>query len=436
MAFMDETAKAVYKNFSNSQMRELALAAKVSSSDVARMTSAAEANSVVDGISDKVRLALLAHRVEAVSPYKHCVLLESATATTYSSLIQKCRGSFAGLFSGFSPLDSSARDLHAQLCLDDRDAQRIFIKFAHMVEVYEFTKTPDGLLRKPAWRRHVMVVQLHPRLRLVSITFPGFSQPVTKGRERVTYNKFAVQVAAILERNLGLSLEGLKAKSVTDFLLDDPKSEVVDLRRTLRFERGGKMDLDSESDQDAATSLAQGLIASGVRVSAEAIRLAFRASEAQAIVLLWRKTGLITRFSLRDAYPEVLFVWNEADPSSSLVDDVLKTLAETRTFIGPSRVKDALQTLASMENGQVVRPTWLEQQFDLSPDQAIKILLDECTANRFCVVFRFRPDLITVPSGWVSSLADLPYETRDLEGKIVSNSDTKSIEVGFKRVVR
>jgi len=80
---LDQTAKALYSKFSVAQLRELALASKVPSNRIAQIRSRDEALGTVDAISDQHRLALLAHRVETLSPYKHCVLLEAKVAFTY-----------------------------------------------------------------------------------------------------------------------------------------------------------------------------------------------------------------------------------------------------------------------------------------------------------------------------------------------------------------
>jgi len=432
MPFVDETAKAVYAWFNNSQLRELALAARVPSERVAQMKSHDQAISVFDSITDKARLALLAHRVETLTPFKHCVVLESFPSFDFATIVRDCRAKFAALFDSFSPLDSTVRDLHPEIIIEDKESKRLFIKFAHMVEVYEFKKTNDGLLRTPVWRRHVVVIRLDTSSQIVSIHFPGFSQPVNTKDERVTYSKYAAQAVAFLREELSLELSGFQAKPVTDALLEDPHTEIVDLKRTLRFQRGGKMDLDSESDQDAASSLAQGLVASGIKISAEAIRQAFRASEAQSIVLLWKRTGLITRLSLRESFPELLFIWNEADPSLSLIADILTTFASARSLVG-SRTKEAVHHLLNLHAGEVIRPTWLEQQFALTGAHALRLLLDECAAQRFTTVFRIRPDKVAVPGRWVDTLSDLPRSAVDLEGEFVSASDPENIEVGFRR---
>jgi hypothetical protein len=43
----------------------------------------------------------------------------------------------APLLSSFVPLQRDEKDLHLQLCIDDSVSERVFIKFAHMVEVWE-----------------------------------------------------------------------------------------------------------------------------------------------------------------------------------------------------------------------------------------------------------------------------------------------------------
>jgi len=249
---IDESAKSLYTRFNASQLRELALASRLSSEAVSRLRSKEEAISAIDAISDRNRLALLSHRVETLSPYKHCVLLESPEKFSYGQISTACKRAFGALLSSFIPLESDERDLHLQLCIDDSVSERVFIKFAHMVEVWETMPSADKQqLKIVAPQRHVMVAEFNPAQQLISISFPGFTQAVV-GKDRVTYFTFAAQVVEILEKKLSLKLEAFKLKVVTDFMLDDKEQEVVDLRRTLRFKRGGKMDLDSESDEDAA----------------------------------------------------------------------------------------------------------------------------------------------------------------------------------------
>lgn len=166
---LDQTAKALYSKFSVAQLRELALASKIPSDRIAQLRSRDEALGTIDAISDQHRLALLAHRVETLSPYKHCVLLEAKSAFTYLDVSRTCRKAFKTLFESFEPLNSDSQDIVAQLCIDDSSSKRIFIKFAHMVEVWESKKTSEGLLKSKVWRRHIMVVEINPAIQVVSI---------------------------------------------------------------------------------------------------------------------------------------------------------------------------------------------------------------------------------------------------------------------------
>ncbi len=366
MPAVDMNANSVYEKFNTSQLKELALAAGLPSETVNRLRSKEALTRAIDSLSDRDRLALLSHRVEAISPYKHCVLLEVENSFTYKGTCEALTKSFATIIDSFQPLQSDARDLCPQLFINDVAAERFFIKFAHMVDVWETTPSPDDQqVKSKVRKRHIMVAEINSRTQLVSIHFPGFTQVVV-GKERVTYSLFAQEAVQILESKTGLKLIPFRLKPVTDILLDDIDEGVVDLRRTLRFKRGGKMDLDSESDEDAASTLAQGLANTGVKISAEAIRLAFRSSEAQSVVLLWQKQQIITRASMRNSLPEILFIWNEVEPSQSIIDDILGRLSWARSYLVSDGMKKARDYVNQAQAGELLCPFWLEQQFAIT----------------------------------------------------------------------
>src|ERR1700722_8696955 len=131
MPAIDQTAKSVYGKFNISQLRELALASRMPSEAVSRLRSKDEALRAIDSLTGRNRLALLSHRVETLSPYKHCVILESESKFTYQGILTACKRAFSALLSGFVPLQSDATDLHPQICIDDFSSERLFIKFAH-----------------------------------------------------------------------------------------------------------------------------------------------------------------------------------------------------------------------------------------------------------------------------------------------------------------
>jgi hypothetical protein len=355
----------------------------------------------------------------------------------YKDVSSSCKSVFSNLFTNFVPLQSDSVDLSIQLCIEDESSQRILIKFAHVVEVWEARKTEDGgILRSKVRRRHILVAEINASIQVVSIGFPGFAQPV-ESSDKVSYNLFAMQVAEVLSAKLAIDLVAFPLKPTTDYLLQDGLEGVVDLRRTLRFERGGKMDLDSESDKDAASALAQGLASTGVVISADAIRTAFRASEAQSIVLLWQKQRLLTRLSMRNSLPEVLFIWDEAERSLSLVDEILGKFARARRFIGSHGLADARKSIAAKPAEEIIRPSWLEQHFAISQDEALRLLLEACSLKLCVPVFRVRPDRVLQKlSGWVSSISEIPSTVHDEDGALVDSRSPANIEVGFKRVVQ
>lgn len=305
-----------------------------------------------------------------------------------------------------------------------------------MVDVWEMMPSPDNQqVRTKIPKRHIMVAAINPRTQLVSIHFPGFTHAVI-GKDRQTYASFAQEIAQIIESQLTLKLQPFRLKPVTDILLEDKEQGVVDLRRTLRFKRGGKMELDSESDEDAASALAQGLANTGIKISAEAIRSAFRSSEAQSVVLLWQKQQIITRASMRGLFPEILFVWNEAEPTLSLIDDILARLSRARTYIGSDGIRDAREYISKAPVGEVLRPYWIEQRFAITRDQALQLLL-EMSASGLCRV-KFRIKLedhrYSGLNPWVSSISEIPLALIDDEGHPIESRRPEHIEVAFQRI--
>jgi hypothetical protein len=270
---------------------------------------------------------------------------------------------------------------------------------------------------------------------LCQFTFRDFTHAVI-GKDRQTYASFAQEIAQIIESQLTLKLQPFRLKPVTDILLEDKEQGVVDLRRTLRFKRGGKMELDSESDEDAASALAQGLANTGIKISAEAIRSAFRSSEAQSVVLLWQKQQIITRASMRGLFPEILFVWNEAEPTLSLIDDILARLSRARTYIGSDGIRDAREYISKAPVGEVLRPYWIEQRFAITRDQALQLLL-EMSASGLCRV-KFRIKLedhrYSGLNPWVSSISEIPLALIDDEGHPIESRRPEHIEVAFQRI--
>lgn len=432
---VDSNAKALYHSFNVSQLREVGMAARISSEKLNGMKSREAVIKGLDAISDGTSAAMLAHRVETVSPYKHCVLLEAKEPFTYEALKLSCTKAFGKILPAFQPLNSDDTELVPQLCILDDASERVFIKFAHQVEVFEFKKTDEGILKTKAIKRHIMIATISASRQLAYIAFPGFTQAVS-GDQKVTYDYFARQIVDSLEKAIEIVFDGFKLKSATDVLLEDKAEQVVDLRRTLRFKRGGKMALDSESDEDAASALAQGLSnTSGLAISADAIRAAFRSSEAQAIVLLWQKQGLITRLALRSTLPEILFIWDQNTPSLSLVDDILKRFVRARAFVESGGLREASDYIQTALTGEVIRPSWLEQRFALSSDAALKVLLDACTLQLCLPVFRVRADkAFNLLNTWVKSLGELPTSANTEEGELIQTRDPANIEVAFQKL--
>jgi hypothetical protein len=50
--------------------------------------------------------------------------------------------------------------------------------------------------------------------------------------------------------------------------------------------------------------------------------------------------------------PEILFIWNEAEPSLSLVEEILGRLAWARAFISSDGMRDAKEYIANAPEGE------------------------------------------------------------------------------------
>ena len=187
-----------------------------------------------------------------------------------------------------------------------------------------------------------------------------------------------------------------------------------------------------------ASALSQGLQNAGIRVSAADIRLAFRLSEAHAIVLLWQKQGIITRISLRFGLPEILFIWGEQESSTALIEDVLKRLARARDLTASDGMRGASQFVASASVGEVIRPAWVSQHFSITQDAAIEILLDACKKLTCRPVFRIKDEGGAPLSSrtWVTDISLLPSTYLDSDGNPVDSLRPENIEIAFERVAR
>lgn len=140
MPSIDHVASALFKTLTSDQLRDL-LAAYIGIDKSAQLTQRTREQIIghLEAGSNPKHLATLAHRIEMVSPYKHCVPFSSETAKswTYQKLRDAFQKNLPGLADTFVPLDSASFGLEIQMYLVDPENERIFLKFSHMVDVWE-----------------------------------------------------------------------------------------------------------------------------------------------------------------------------------------------------------------------------------------------------------------------------------------------------------
>ena len=82
------------------------------------------------------QLALYAHRIEAVTPYKHLYLYSLANpGNDFRSLKGKIEAAYPNLVGGFREVDPKPGELEPQACIADDTQTRIYLKLVHQVEV-------------------------------------------------------------------------------------------------------------------------------------------------------------------------------------------------------------------------------------------------------------------------------------------------------------
>ena len=440
MNFLDATATALYSRLTTSQMRDL-LHAMVGSEGAAASSarSREDLTKRLDAFGDKSRLALMAHRVEALAAYKHCIPVLLTTPISFSSLRTKIELIYPRTIASFDSLSSTEDGLLAQICVFDEEGDRVFLKFAHQVDVWETVIVSQReKVNKLIKRRHIVVLTLRPLQKLITVTFPGFTHGQV-GDERKTYLDIALEVLSLVRDRLGLEIETFNLKSAIDFILDDPSKGVIDLKRSALPLGGGKLTLDSQdSNQDAAAVLADSLHKEGgIDVTAAQVRVALRSMEAGDIALLWQKTGVITRISLRGAEPEILFVWSASDPSLALSENILKELILAMRGAPVAGVKDARDFIRTSDIGTVIRPSYIGQRFTLAPDTALNLLFSEAQRKNLAVRFRVKTErqLIGQLNPWVQTISEIPTLVRVENDEELLGHDPKNIEIAFERVL-
>ena len=175
---MSAALDQVLESFSVDQLRDLAFA--MSSQGIAAPKAAMGRDALLELLSTRSadsKLALFAHRIEAVTPYKHLYLYSLApNGSDFRSAAAKIEAAYPNLVGGFREVDPKPGELEPQACLADDTQGRIYLKLIHQAEVSGWVLvSPTQKEFKKFRKRHPVVVTLRATEGLLTISFPGFS---------------------------------------------------------------------------------------------------------------------------------------------------------------------------------------------------------------------------------------------------------------------
>jgi len=441
-SFLDAQVEAVTRDFTLHQLKEVLATVSVGSERGSLQNKTkSQIIALLGRIGDAKKKALVAHRLEVLTPYKHLFIYSLKTSVTYESVSAQCRSRFPEMVNGFSPLRSDlGSELHFQLCLLDDERKRAFLKFAHVVESWETVNTSAyERTQKLVKKRHPVVVTLYINLSLAVVSFPGFTQVGTNFKERLQYKAIGKEAGTQVAGLLDLDLEGLQVKSAIESLLSDPAVEVFDIKRSILPQGGGRIVVDSWGDDSGlATFLAKFLKEGNVSVDSDKVRSLLQAGADDDIWLLWRKLDLLTRFGFHDSIPEVLVLWRESGPDLTKIEKVLDDLTSHYSTAPADATLAASKEIENTPTGTIITPIALSQHHGLTIDEALRVLTAAIHRNWVELRFRVKTEamLERFQNRWRNTLAEFPESVTDESGNAIDLRDHRNVEVAFERIAR
>ncbi len=439
MPAIDSLASALYEKLTSDQLRDLLVAFfGTAKAQTLPQRSREQLIDQLNGASDQIRLARLAHQIETVSPYKHCYpfSIQDHERWSFPELCRVFQARFPSLDVSFAPATTSGYEMQVQLYMEDRDNERLFLKIVHMVDVWEtITKNAEERTKRRTKTRHVVVAQFLPKTGAVTISFPGFTQALAGG-DQSSYVTFATQAASLIQDTLGMHIDAIPLKAASDAVLGDSSASVIDIGRKLNLS-GINLSAYSTGDHaDFASVLSAALaVDGGISVPAAKIKGLAEKMPGDDIHLLWQKLGIITRISVRETPNEIFFVWSKTQSSTALIDVVLGTMFRYREINRTEGSKEAWRYLESAAVHFVVQPFYLTQKFSIEVEQAFSLLFQASRNGLFQTRYRvakaLSPDF---PNRWVSSLREIPADVTTVDGEHLSTRNPDVIEIGFERV--
>jgi hypothetical protein len=385
-------------------------------------------------------LSLFAHRIEAVTPYKHLYLYSLSNKFSFRETVGRIAEIYPKFVGSVRQVDSQAGDqLEPEVCLPDESQNRIYLKLVHQVEMSGWVSVSRTEKRLKQFRkRHPVVLTFRPAEGLLTIGFPGFTYIAGVQHEnRMLYPEIAAQGAEFLNTKLKIDCSPYNAKPAIDALLEEEPDEVMDFKRSVRPKKGGRFAFDAGEENKLTTALTEFLRLEGdIAVSEKQIRSLLRRSGASDIVLVWKRLQILTRVALLQDAPEFLFIWRDTGPSSAAVDSVLQKVIFYERLLAKPRVNAIRLDLLASPLDQVLRPALLAQHYGVSRIEVLEILNSAVKKGNFEPRFRVNTDalLVDFANTWRKSLSEFPRMVNDDRETVIDLTLPSNIEVAFQRV--
>ena len=385
-------------------------------------------------------LALFAHRIETITPYKHLFVYSfDASRFSFSKAKERIEAAFPNFVGNVRKVDPQVGELEAQACLADEQQCRIYLKLVHQVEMSGWvavSRTQKEL--KEFRKRHPVVITFRPTDGIITVGFPGFTYVQgVQHEDRMAYSGIAAQGTEFLKSTLAIDCSPFNAKAAIDALLEEEPEEVTDIKRNVRPKKGGRFGFDAGEEGRLTAALTDFLNdEGGIHVSEKQIRSLLRRSGASDMVLVWKRLQILTRIALLGDGPEFLLIWRDSGPSSTIVDSVLRKVVSYDRYLAKPGLNDTRKELLASPLDQVVRPAMAAQQHGLSRREIVEILDVAVGKGDFEPRFRVNTDaiLIDFANKWRGSPAEFPRTVTDENGNIIDLTLPSNIEVAFQRV--
>ncbi len=437
---MSAGISSILETFSQNQLRDLEHSLAAHGVSLPPSAGREALISTLESRASDRRLRVYAHRIEAVTPYKHLyVYTLQDEFRSFASLKTAIEGTFPELIHDVRHFEPKSPELQPQLCLLDPVQQRVYVKLVHQVETSHWERvSPTEKRLKKFKKRHPVVLTFRPEEGVTTVAFPGYTGAASHiGEERITYAGIASEAIRFAEAALGIRGEVFQAKPAIELLLKEDPSEVTQIRRIVTPSKGRRFAFDAGENETVEAVVADWLRTStNVEVTAGQVMEALRRSAASDIVLLWKKLNVVTRVGFTDEGPEIYFIWRGTGAASTLVDTVVRKIVSYHGLLAKPEAAKVRRAILSTGFGVVLKPSALSQEYGIS-SRAIVDILNEAVANgNFEPRFRVNTHALLqdVQNEWRSDPQGFPRTVMDEHNNKIDLTNPSNIEVGFERV--